>query len=695
MTLLLLGQVSRQVEGTEIGKEVALNKSRVIVSFTTYPRRVAAAAVVAEGLLESQTRKPDLLILNLSEEEFLHRSVPPVLARLVARGLTINWVHENLRPHNKWFETLGTYPDDLVIVLDDDIAYPPTLIEDLLATHETYPDAIIANRAHLVRFDESGDLLPYARWAIDIGEKSPSIALFGTGVGGMLLQARLFDDEIRNVERIKEHALTADDCWLWVMAIRCGVPTAVARRFDLKFLDDTQESGLWRNENQLGAANDTVIHDLLQDYGISPTASGIGATEDDVLPRISVIMRTGGAERSIAAAIDDIARQRMASFECIIVDDRPRDSTASCVLDKVQDDARFSLVRGENQGDRPPQNIALDRAVGRYVLFLNANDRFDKNLLRRLYRLSEQCDTDVMVCGYRELCDSDISMSMGENVQKALLGRLPPGVFGANDIDFVLNFVELTVWNKMFKRSFLNDNELRSDANFGGPADLSFVGSALCVAHRILYVKDALAPYRGESAPGNVWPDTDCPLAFVDRLDQLEETLLSRGLMAQHRRSFDNLLAELCVDYLERSERDAGILTAAFGAISARFERHGFGSASRDYFFSSDRYDVIVAVASQDVVRYLLARVAWSQAYIKALILAENAAEEHRSADAKYYAGELERARTEVAERAQSEAALRRRASEPGIRDSGRALWMALSRRLRADVRKSRRPSEA
>ena len=80
---------------------------KIIVSFTTWEKRIGNVEYVIKQMLK-QTKKPDKIILNLSEEEFIGK--------------------ENLLNHIK---ELDKYKNDLIFPIDDDMEYPNDFIERL------------------------------------------------------------------------------------------------------------------------------------------------------------------------------------------------------------------------------------------------------------------------------------------------------------------------------------------------------------------------------------------------------------------------------------------------------------------------------------------------------------------------------------------------------------------------------------
>lgn len=110
-------------------------------------------------------------------------------------------------------------------------------------------------------------------------------------------------------------------------------------------------------------------------------------------PRVSVITPAHNAEQFISETIASVTQQTLGDWELIVVDDASDDGTATVVAAAARADSRISLIaRDRNGGPARARNDALRRAVGNYVVFLDADDTLDSNYLSVMTQLAQRSE---------------------------------------------------------------------------------------------------------------------------------------------------------------------------------------------------------------------------------------------------------------------------------------------------------------
>lgn len=289
----------------------------LIVSMASYPPRIKTVSHCIRGLL-AQSVRPDRILVWLYEGEFPNGrdDLPRELLDLEGGIVEICWAPENLKPHNKYFWTFLANPDATVITVDDDLEYSPTMIEELLVWHKEFPDAVIANRTHLILLRGDGSVAPYGEWLPEqdavIGR--PSYALMATNGAGSLFPAGSIPEAMLDSERIKSTCLHADDLWLKLLELKLGISVVATGHADLSYIPGTQDCGLWLTVN-INGGNDKVLKCIGDEL-----ANHTEALRDDLLKCcvdvFSVYRRyqQAGRELAIIRSARQIAEERAATL---------------------------------------------------------------------------------------------------------------------------------------------------------------------------------------------------------------------------------------------------------------------------------------------------------------------------------------------------------------------------------------------
>src|SRR5690606_11175419 len=116
---------------------------------------------------------------------------------------------------------------------------------------------------------------------------------------------------------------------------------------------------------------------------------------------VSVIMPAHNAADTIGEAIASVMRQTHADLELLICDDASTDATVSIV--EGHDDPRIMLVRSSRRlGPGQSRDLLIDRAKGKYIAVLDADDVYTPVRLERLLDVAPPGDVlvfdDIMEC---------------------------------------------------------------------------------------------------------------------------------------------------------------------------------------------------------------------------------------------------------------------------------------------------------
>lgn len=100
-----------------------------------------------------------------------------------------------------------------------------------------------------------------------------------------------------------------------------------------------------------------------------------------MLPLVSIIIPTYNQCAFICETLDSVIDQQYTYWECIIVDDGSTDNTKQ-IVQKYNLESRIRYIYQENQGVCVARNNGVLLATGKYVLFLDSDDKISPSFLQ-------------------------------------------------------------------------------------------------------------------------------------------------------------------------------------------------------------------------------------------------------------------------------------------------------------------------
>lgn len=244
-----------------IGTKPVLEGEDIVVSLTSYPPRYPSLHLVIESLL-GQTLLPNRVVLYIARSQ--RATLPTRLTRMQDGRFEIKFV-DDLKSYKKLLPALDDFSTSTIVIVDDDVIYPVDLLHDLVATGRAYPGSVVCGRAHRLRTNVDGTLLPYRSWEFDVSDaaaKRPSTNIMPTGMGGVLYPPGSMVDRVRDIEEAMRLCPQGDDIWFFWMARLNGTRIVrIDQTFTPLHPTGSQDEALWHN-NLTGGGNDPQIQSI-------------------------------------------------------------------------------------------------------------------------------------------------------------------------------------------------------------------------------------------------------------------------------------------------------------------------------------------------------------------------------------------------------------------------------------------------
>ncbi len=254
---------------------------------------------------------------------------------------------------------------------------------------------------------------------------------------------------------------------------------------------------------------------------------------------ISVIMPVYNAETYLRQALDTVLSQSLQDFELLCINDGSTDRSPEILAEYAAKDTRIHVLNQENQGPGPARNTGIAHASGRYMIFLDADDFFEKDLLKTMYARSEETSADITMCRHRFYDTDTNTYGEARGLHLDLLKGHP--VLSHTDCHDDLRMINtVALWTNLYRTSFIQDAGLQFPS-LANTEDIYFIFMASCLAERIAWTEDVLVNYRRDNRTGLEAHKADHPLCFIQSEKLIHDELQRRNLYSAVERGYVNL----------------------------------------------------------------------------------------------------------------------------------------------------------
>ena len=130
------------------------------------------------------------------------------------------------------------------------------------------------------------------------------------------------------------------------------------------------------------------------------------------MPQVSIITPCYNSSNFLEETIQSVLHQNFTDWEWIITDDKSSDNSVEII--KKQQDSRIILIEAEkNGGAGHARNLALEKATGRYITFLDADDYWEPNFLSEMISFMQSEKAELAYCTYAR-CDENLQPKIAD-----------------------------------------------------------------------------------------------------------------------------------------------------------------------------------------------------------------------------------------------------------------------------------------
>ena len=198
---------------------------------------------------------------------------------------------------------------------------------------------------------------------------------------------------------------------------------------------------------------------------------------------VSIILPVYNVSKYLDRCIVSIIAQSYKDFEVVIINDGSTDNSGSICDKWASSDDRISVFHIENGGVAMARNLGISKSSGEYLYFVDPDDWLAPTTLGENFHLAAKY-YDIVIFGYQKQTlyrdawinsNSDLTqfdLKSSYEIEQTLVEILRSGA-------------RFSIWNKLFKRSFILQNEI-TFPRFKRGQDIAFTLDAYKLANSLI-----------------------------------------------------------------------------------------------------------------------------------------------------------------------------------------------------------------
>ncbi len=201
--------------------------------------------------------------------------------------------------------------------------------------------------------------------------------------------------------------------------------------------------------------------------------------------------------RDFEDCIQSIVCQKIENYEIILINDGTKDETLNkyyMSFSKAYENIKYIFQC--NSGSAVARNNGIENANGEYIIFVDADDKIDKNFYKKAKKIIlEECydiccfDYSFLNTSGEEFFSLEQDMELTNEKSRILSNIMyTPNIFN----DFLFG----SIWGKCFSKKFLLQNNIRFVPRLRKAQDRMFMLESINSANRIIYFPIHMYKYK-------------------------------------------------------------------------------------------------------------------------------------------------------------------------------------------------------
>ena len=196
------------------------------------------------------------------------------------------------------------------------------------------------------------------------------------------------------------------------------------------------------------------------------------------------------SEKYISEAIESVCNQSYKNWELLIVNDGSTDYTSKIIDDFAKKDSRIKVFHRKNEGVSMARNFALNKVCGEYITFIDSDDMYHADRLKRMLQVFEQHENCEIVFSRHKEFRGKLNTYEANDSRKIVI----------SDDDILVKVISDSknhfVWNAILK-SEIAKKEKFAPIRFA--EDFCYIRDCACHCRQMAVLDEVLYFYRRDN----------------------------------------------------------------------------------------------------------------------------------------------------------------------------------------------------
>jgi len=314
--------------------------------------------------------------------------------------------------------------------------------------------------------------------------------------------------------------------------------------------------------------------------------------------KVTVIIPVYNTYKYITRCLNSITAQILSDIEIICVDDGSTDGSLELLHKIAERDRRISILEISNSGPGKARNLALTKATGKYIAYIDSDDHIHKRMLFDMYSAAEKNKVDIVACSIRKF--SEDNQKFGRcSYNKILSIKFKNKAFTWEDLKEKIFELRFVCMNKLYRKDFLIESKSFFLENVFFE-DMPFFYNSMLKAKKIFYIDKAYYNNLRLRKGATTFEQSNREIGIITAFKKVSKLLESDYKFEILKPHFEAFMISRLIEKLHRNDKDN--IAEYYYEIKKHVMECDF---SKNHYISQTLKKKIEIIENEDLIGYL------------------------------------------------------------------------------------------